>query len=174
MDKQFKYITVKDIKTEGNFISAITFKPRFAILMGLVLGILLLIPNLLLSRILGLFFIVLSIIVFKLVNDYKVLDIFDKGVMIYGDIENKTAMFVDYDEINKWCVNHDNGKDTIEFVLNNNQKIIKNTFQAGKAYRVLYALIKEKEKNYINSQKKVTFSIPDAYQSLVERFRNKK
>lgn len=170
-----RYQKVEDVKTEGSFVKNICFKPKRAPLVCFIIGALLLIPNNLVCRILGLFFILMGIVVIKFVKDYKVMDIFDKGVMLYGDMENKYAYFLKFDDIKMWSVKHEDGHDTITFELHDGNKIIKDTFEVDKAYKVLINLIKEKEEKYIIAQenKDKALSIPDAFNNIKKKYMKK-
>ena len=77
---EVNYVDVIDCKPQGNFVKAICFKPKKAPIVCIVLGILMMIPNNLYVRLLGVFFIFMSFVVLKLVRDFKVMDIFDKGI----------------------------------------------------------------------------------------------
>jgi len=168
-----KYDAIENIKIDGKFLKAICFKPKIAPFIISIIGILLLLINNILARLLGLFFIVMAIFVLYKVKDFKVLDIFDNGVLIYGDKDNKTGLFINYDDLKQWGINHDNGHDTIEFILNNDEKIIKDTFEANRAYRVLYQLLREKEAKYIRAQKnkELNFNIPDALNNIKNQYK---
>ena len=172
---EFEFSDVRDCRSEGTFVRAICFTPKKAPIVCTIIGILLLIPNSLLSRILGVFFIAMSIAVLKLVKDYKVMDIFDKGIMFYGDREASTALFVPFEEIESWIVNHENGHDTVEVKLKDGRKIIRDTFEADKAYKALYSLIREKDEKYIRALKdrEKALSIPDALNNIRNSFRKK-
>ena len=171
MNEKYVYLPVEEVKTEGQFLKAICFKPKTAPIVMIVFGILMLFPRILLLALLGLFFIVMSALVLIFVKDYKVLDIFDKGIMVYGDREGKLACFIPFDDIKMWTVKRDNGHDTAEFTLYDDSKIIKDSFEVDKAYRTLYGLIKEKEEKYMKAQKdrENALSIPEAMENIRKR-----
>ena len=170
-----EYKDIKDIKLEGKFLKAVCFKPKIAPLICLILGILLMIPNNLYVRLMGLVFIIMSFIVFKFVKDYKVLDIFDNGVLLYDIDNNNKEDFINFDDIEMWTVKHENGHDTIEFTLKDGELIIKDSFEADRAYRLLYNLLKEKEERYIQAQKnkELDFNIPKALNNIKNKFNKK-
>lgn len=172
MENKYIYLPIEEVKTEGKFLKAICFKPKTAPIVMIVVGLLMFIPKIFLLALLGLFFIVMSAVVLVFVKDYKVLDIFDKGVLIYGDKEAKLACFIPYEEIKTWTVKRENGHDTAEFTLLDDSRIIKDSFEVDKAYRTLYGLIKEKEEKYIKMQKdrENQLSIPDAMNNIRNRF----
>ncbi|MBQ6560483.1 MAG: hypothetical protein IJL85_06610 [Erysipelotrichaceae bacterium] len=172
MENKYVYLPVEEVKTQGNFIKAICFKPKTAPIVMIVVGLLMFVPRILLLALLGLFFIVMSALVLFYVKDFKVLDIFDQGVMIYGDKEAKLACFIPFEDIRMWTVKRDNGHDTAEFTLQDGSKIIKDSFEVDKAYRTLYGLIKEKEEKYMKAQeaRKNQLSIPDALENIRNRF----
>ena len=170
-----RYIPVEECKSEGNFVKAICFKPKKAPIVCLITGILLMIPNNMIVRLLGVFFILMALGVMKLVRDYKVMDIFDKGIMFYGDRETKTACFVAFEEIESWLVSHENGHDTVEIKMKDGGRIIKDTFEADRAYKALYSLIRDKDEKYIKALKdrEKPLSIPDALNNIRNIFLKK-
>ena len=170
-----RYIPVEECKSEGNFVKAICFKPKKAPIVCLITGILLMIPNNMIVRLLGVFFILMALGVMKLVRDYKVMDIFDKGIMFYGDRETKTACFVPFEEIESWLVSHENGHDTVEIKMKDGGRIIKDTFEADRAYKTLYSLIREKDEKYIQALKdrERPLSIPEALKNIRRSFTKK-
>ena len=109
------------------------------------------------------------------VKDRKVMDIFDKGVMVYEGRDSARAYWFTFDELEDWEVSHENGHDTIEFLLLSGQRIIKDSFEADRAYRTLYGLVKEKERRYIKAQKdrEKPLSIPDALSNIRKSFMKK-
>ena len=127
------------------------------------------------SRLLGIFLFLIVFAVIKLVKDFKVMDIFDKGIMIYGDEEAKTAFFVSFDEMESWDVKHENGHDTVEFVLNDGRTIIKDTFEADKVYRALMNLVREKDLSHIKALKdrETPLSVPEAFKNIKNAFKKK-
>ena len=170
-----KYLDIKDVKTDGQFVKAICFKPRTAPIICVVIGILLLIPDNLYVRLLGMLFVIMSYVVFRYVDDFKVMDIYDKGILFYEPKDSSKACFVSYDEISMWAIRHDDGHDTIEFTLDDGSLIINNTFDTDRAYHVLYELIKEKEERYIQHQKNkdIEFNIPNALNNIKKKFYNR-
>ena len=163
-----EFRNVEEIKPEGNFVTAVCFKPKIAPIVCALTGVALILLRNIYTIILGAFFILMAILVLKLVEDYKVLDIFDKGVMVYGDRENKTACFIPFDEIKVWAIKRENGHDTIELELENGEKIARDTFQVSKVYHALISLIREKEDKYIEAQKNKDrpLSIPNALENI--------
>ena len=172
---EIKYVDIADCKSQGNSLKAVCFKPKKAPLICLILGVLLMIPNNIYVRLLGVFFIFMSFLVIKLVRDFKVMDIFDKGIMFYGDEEAKTAYFLPFEEMESWIVRHENGHDTIEVKTKNGEMIIKDSFEADKAYKALYSLVREKDEKYIQALKnrEHELSIPDAFNNIKRSFRKK-
>ena len=163
-----EFVNIEELKTEGNFVKAICFKPKTAPIVCAITGVLLILLRNIYTIVLGVFFIVMAILVLKLVEDYKVMDIFDKGIMIYGDKENKTACFIPFEQIKMWSISREDGHDHIEFELENGERIGKETFEVDKAYRTLCTLIREKEDKYIEAQKNKDrpLSIPDAFENI--------
>ena len=159
---------IEEIQTEGNFIKAICFKPKTAPIICIIIGVLLILLRNTLTIVLGAFFIIMALLVLKFVEDYKVFDIFDQGIMIYGDRENKTACFIPLPDIKMWSIKREDGHDAVEFELENGERICRDTFEADKAYRTLCSLIREKEDKYIEAQKNKDrpLSIPNALNNI--------
>ncbi len=171
-----KYSDIREVKPEGSFLKAICFKPKRAPLICIAAGIGMLFVNDVFVRILGVFFIAMSLLVLKFVQDRKVMDIFDRGVMIYGDGEAATACFIPYEDVKIWSVKHRDGHDTIEFILQDGEQIVLNTFEASRAYHTLNSLMKEKEERYLQKleDRKKELYLPDAVRNLVRRLGNRK
>ena len=176
MNQTVQYVPVEEITVEAPFRKAIGFKPKRAPLFCMILGVLLLIPNNLIVRLLGLFFIAMGLLVLLKVKDYKVMDLFDTGVMVYGDRGKRTACFLPFEDLKEWEVSHESGHDTIEFVMNDGRIVVKDSFEADSAYRVLYQLAREKERRYLQAQKdrEKPLSIPDALANIRKSFTKKK
>ena len=171
-----EFVNIEEVKTEGTFVKAICFKPKTAPIICMIIGVILILLRNIYTIVLGAFFIVMALLVLKLVEDYKVMDIFDKGVMIYGDKENKTACFIPFEQIKMWSIKREDGHDLIEFELESGEIIGRDTFEADKAYRTLYTLVREKEDKYIAAQKNKDrpLSIPDALENIKNLFGIKK
>ena len=171
-----EFVNIEEVKTEGTFVKAICFKPKTAPIICMIIGVILILLRNIYTIVLGAFFIVMALLVLKLVEDYKVMDIFDKGVMIYGDKENKTACFIPFEQIKMWSIKREDGHDLIEFELESGEIIGRDTFEADKAYRTLCTLAREKEDKYIAAQKNKDrpLSIPDALENIKNLFGIKK
>ena len=167
-----EYMPVAEVKPQGRFVKEIGFKPKMAPIIITAIGIVLLIPNSLYSRLLGFLMIALALLVLLKVKDFKVMDIFDKGIMFYGDRDAKYASFLPFEDIAMWKMDREAGHDSIYFELNNGMKIIKDTFEADRVYKTLYPLIKEKEYNYIKMEKakETQLSIPEAFENIRKKY----
>lgn len=163
-----EFKNIEEVKTEGNFVKAICFKPKTAPIICVIIGVILIALRNIYTIILGAFFIVMALLVLKFVEDYKVMDIFDKGIMIYGDKECKSACFIPFEEIKMWSIRREDGHDLIEFELENGEKIGRDTFEVDKVYRTLCTLIREKEDKYIAALKdrERPLSFPDALENI--------
>lgn len=173
---KFDYLPIEEVKGQGSFVKAVCFKPKKAPIICIILGILLMIPNNMYVRLLGTFFILMALAVLKLVKDFKVMDIFDQGIMYYGDREAKSAIFIPFDEIESWNVDHSGGHDVVEVKLKDGRQIMRDTFEADLAYKALYSLIREKDLKYIQAKKDAEkpLSIPDALNNIKRSFYKKK
>jgi len=172
---EIEYKNISEIKTQGNFISAICFKPKAAPFIILAVGIVFLFVNGIVAKLLGLFFIVMSLLVLFVVKDHKVMDIFDQGIELYQKQKQDYAYFLPYEDIVMWKADRNSGHDTLEFHLKDGQCIMVDTFEADKAYRILYQHIKEKEEKYLQMEKnkETSLSIPQAFEKLKERMNKK-
>ena len=172
--ENYVFKPVEEVETQGTFIRAVNFKPVKAPIVCIIIGILLILLRNTVSIVLGLFFIGMSAFVIGLVPDYKVMDLFDKGVEIFDGRDSKDAMFVPYDDIKVWEIKHEDGHDTIEFELVTGQMIIKDTFQADRAYKCLNEYIKEKQEKYIKAQEHKHISLGDSLRNIMKKRNNKK
>lgn len=170
--KELKFKPIEKVETKGNFAKAVCFKPEVAPVICLVVGVALLFINNTIVRVLGAFFIIMSLLVIFLVKDYKIMDIFSEGILLYGDREAKTGCFIDYEDVETWQVEHEQGHDIIEINLKDGTKIIRDSFQADKAMRAIFSFIKEKEIRYIKAEeaRKSTLSIPERLENLKNKF----
>lgn len=151
--EELKYKPVAEVEAQGKFLKNVGFKPTAAPYVCAAFGVgLLILPNLLV-RILGIFFILMSVAVFTLVKDFKVLEVYSEGVMLYGDKEGKYAYFLKYDDMKSWTVLKDDGHDVLQFTLYDGNRIQKTTFQAYAGFRAINEIIPEKEDNYIKKMK---------------------
>jgi len=174
--KELKYQKREKVEPKGDLEKVILFKPVKAPIVCLIAGVGLLIINNLLVRILGLFFILMSVLVIALVKDYKVMDIFNKGVMVYNDKDAEYCCFIDYEDIKTWDVKHENGQDKIIFEMEDGSIVERQTFQADNSRNTLMKYMKEKEIRYIKAKKsnENPLSIPDTFKVVKEKFLNKK
>ena len=174
--KTIEYLNIDEVKPEGRLVIRIGFKPKKApITIGLI-GILMLIPNNLILRIMGLFFIAMACGVLFFVKDYKVMDIYDQGILVYEDYKEEKACFIGYDEIECWEVVHDGGYDSAKFQLYDGTVFFKNTFEVNKVFKTLNIIMKEKEAHYIRSKQQddTVLSIPKAFDNIKKKRNAKK
>ena len=170
------YKPVTEVVTEGQFVKNIGFKPKAAPYVCLAMGVGLLLVSNLLIRLMGIFFILMSVTVFALVKDYRVMDIYDKGILIYGDREGKMAYFLKFEDIVSWKSIRDDGHDILEFVTADHQKINKHSFQTNAAFSVINSLIPEKEERYLQKLKdrEQPFDVSGSIEKIRNRFFKKK
>ncbi len=171
MDIEYK--DVKKVETQGKLVKEIGYKPIGATVVGLVISVGLIVLRNKFSIILGLFFLILDLIVLFAVKDYKVMDIYENGVLIY-DLENTSLVyFLPFDQISKWTVKRENGaNDAVYFQLTSQAEIYKNTFQSAKAFRCLNSLIGEKEEMAIKS-KEYGNKVDISFKNLFKRKKDK-
>lgn len=153
MEKNYIYQNVEDINVDSNIVQTIMFKPVKAPIICFVAGVAMLFINILLFRILGAFFILMAIVVYFGIKDKKVVDVHEKGLVIYNSSNQSLAYYLDFNDIKMWEVNHDNGHDSIIFTLTDNQRAVIDTFQIEKAYDAIDKQIHDKEKRAIEAKK---------------------
>lgn len=173
--EELKYQKLNELKTEGIMVRQYGFKPKGAPYVCLVIGIaLMFVPNLL-GRLLGAFFLLMSIVVFALVQDYKVIDIYDKGFVVFSDRSATMGCFIKYEDVKEWDFSHEQGHDELIFTLNDGNKIGRNSFQINGAYKVLDQYIHEKSAAYIRSKKaqETVFDMDTAINNFKSRFKRK-
>ena len=110
-----------------------------------------------------------------LIKDYKVMDIFEEGIEVYGDPEAKTAAFIRFENIRQWGVTHENGRDLITLQLADGSVIARSTFQAGKPYKALVSRIPQKEDRYVQmleNRQKIP-SIPEVINNIKDKLTKK-
>lgn len=144
MDK-FDYVNSDSIELKGHLDRKIHYRSNFSIWSCLIAGIaIMLIPGWI-SKILGLFFVLMALGVYFYVPDRPTLDIYDDGVVVYHSDQLDLAMFLPYENIVEFEGNNNNGAETIRFLMDNQQVIIKETFNTGDALRGLRKYIQPKE-----------------------------
>ena len=149
-----KYLPKELVNCDGILKAEITYKPVFSVYIGLVIGCLLCATLIWQIVILGVFVLALTVVIFKFVNDYKVMDIYDNFLIIYA-IEEPLARRVDFADIKEWsCKPGLSSSDSVMIVLNDGEVIYKDTFKINKVYKCLNKLIKEKESRVIKEKEK--------------------
>ena len=174
MNTQLEYLPVEEVKTEGSLYMVVNYKPYFAIVSCVIIGAVLLVVGSLIAKLIGVFFIAMALITQYAVKDYKVMDIFDKGIEIYGDVQAKTAAFISFDEITSWVIKKDRGN-AAEIKLENGLSIVRDTFQTNKVYRALDRYIPDKEENRIRQaeERKKPLSLKSVLENIRSRLTKK-
>jgi len=174
--EELRYQKREEIEPLGQFEKAITFKPRLAPIVCLVTGIALMFVNNVGVRVLAGFFILMALLVLILVKDYKVMDIFSHGVIVYNNRACELCCFIPYEDISVWEVKYDRGQNKIIFQMNDASVVVRISFQADKARRIFMKYMKEKELKYIQAKRsnEKGFNIPETFQVIKEKFLNKK
>ncbi|NLZ75092.1 MAG: hypothetical protein GX914_01155 [Erysipelotrichia bacterium] len=156
MEKKIEYVDIAELKPEGKLIKAIGFKSKLSETIALMVGIALCATLNIYAIILGLFFIVLSVVVMVLVKDYKTIDIYEKGVIIYNSNDVTKAAYIPYKDLQEWGGKYSEygSSEAIMFKLKDGETIYKNTFLANRAYIYLNRLLSEKESKAIAAEKR--------------------
>ncbi len=153
MEKK-EFVSLDKVKTKGNLVKIVLFKPRLAVVICLAVGVALgiFVPYLL-GKILGLFFAMMALAVLFLIPEHKVLDIYDEGMIVYNSKNSEQAFWLDYEDVASWKIEHTDGHDFLEFVLADGSKTGVDTFQVDSAYKVLDKYMHDKEYHVIQAKK---------------------
>lgn len=164
-----EYKKITDIEIYGKLEKQIGYKPFGAIIVGIVAGIGLIALRNVSAIILGCFFLIIGLVTLFLTKDYKTMDIYDTGVLIYNSDDLNLAIFLPYDEIEQWTIKRDNGaNEAIYFRLYDGKEIYKNTFQSAKAFRCLRDYISDKEKMNLKG-KQVSSKISSPFKNIFKK-----
>ena len=98
-EMNYNYQKLEDIKVDSPLKKSVMFKPKAAPIICFIIGVPLMFVGNFLVRLLGDFFIIMALIVFKFVEDRKVIDIFEKGCIIYHPRDNTLGYYLKYDDI---------------------------------------------------------------------------
>lgn len=152
-EMNYNYQKLEDIKVDSPLKKSVMFKPKAAPIICFIIGVPLMFVGNFLVRLLGAFFIIMALIVFKFVEDRKVIDIFEKGCIIYHPRDNTLGYYLKYDDIKEWKVSHENGHDSIIFTLKDGNRTLFDSFEINKAYNALDEIIHDKEERAVQAQK---------------------
>jgi len=173
--EELRYKKREEVEPIGTFEKVIMFKPRLAPAVCLITGILLMFVNNIGVRILAGFFILMALLVIILVKDYKVMDIFSDGVMVYNDRIGEYCCFIKYEDIKIWEVKYAGGQNMIVFEMNDGSFVERESFQADKARRVFMKRMREKELKYIKAKRssEKPLNIKETFNVIKDKFLNK-
>lgn len=149
----YNYQKLEDIKIDSALVKSVNFKPKSAPIVCLLIGILMMIVNNFLVRLLGAFFIIMALVVFKFVEDRKVIDVYEKGCLLYHPKDQTLGYYLNYDDVKMWKVSRENGHDQIIFTLRDGNRTFFESFQISKAYNALDSIIHDKEERAIQAKK---------------------
>lgn len=154
MENNKEYVELSSIELNGNHICDINYKPMSTLIIGLVFAVLMLLTRNVYAIILAAFVLVYTVFVYKTVNDYRTLSIYDKYVLISEmDNPNKVRK-INYEDVEEWtCKNNDGKANCVMFKLKDGEVIYKDTFQFNKAYNELYKLMPKKESMAIKRER---------------------
>ncbi len=172
MDKKIEFVRIEELKPEGKLIKKIGFKSRFSEILFFIIGVALCVTLNIYAILLGLFLIAISFFVFKFVKDYKTMDIYEKGIVIYATENDSMAIYVPYDDLQEWTGKYSEygSPEAIMFKLKNGEKIYKNSFLSNKAFFHLNKLIGEKESKRIKAEKRKNQPLTHP---IIEKIKNK-
>lgn len=169
--EELKFVKTEEINPSKELKLSVGFKPKTPQYACAVVGILLILVNNTLSKVLGVFFILMSLAVVFLVKDYKVMDIYDEGVVVYADKNSSMGCFIKYDLVKEWGINREQGHDEITLTLLDNSRVSRNTFQASKIFKLLNTYMNEKESGYLKrkKQRETEFNYQDAVDNIKKK-----
>ena len=149
-----KYVPVDTLELGGKLICQVTYKPKTALMVVLVFGVLLLISMNPVAMGLGVFVLAIDAFVMFKVKDYKTVSLYDQYVIIHSIKDDTQVRKFTYDEIQEWnCKGSDGNGNCIMFKLDTGEVIYKDTFQYGKIYAELNKIIPDKESAAIRRER---------------------
>lgn len=168
---EIKYQRLEEVKPETKLICSASFKPTLAPIIICVAGIGLLFINNLWTRLLGAFFIVMTLLVLFLVKDKKTIDVYENGCLIFNSSNSELAYFINFDDIEEWDVLHESGHDTVEFTFYDKDRAVVDTFQTTKVYNALDKVCRQKNHVQVQERKNKELNINpiDALKNIVNR-----
>lgn len=174
---EYKYTKATEIKVDSPLVGIVSFKQKVAPIVCLIFGIAMMFVASIYAKILGTFFVLMALFVFRFVEDKRTIDIYQSGVVIYNTKDNDLAFYLPYDDIKQWKASREGGHDSIIFELNDGQKTGVDTFQLEKAYEYLIKACPMKEEREIQREKnkKMKFANPiETLRNLGEKLSKKK
>ena len=148
-------VSINELNLSGKYLNTIMYKPTLSIYIIFFCSIfLLLFVHQLFAILLGIFLAVMSAFVMFGVQDYKVADVYDDGILIYADETGEKGAKINLEDIVEWSVlSNDTASNAIMLKLQDGRTIYKNTFQMNKAYKSLMAVLNGKETRQIEMEK---------------------
>lgn len=163
--EDYRYAPRSEVATKGALLGTVNFKPKTPIIVVAVAGVALLVTLNWIAMLLGAFFLVLAIAVWKLLQDYTVMEVYEGGVLCYHPDKHDLAFFVDNDDIHEWSVNIVKNY-AVYFKLNNQNSFLIDTYHCGPAVKLLNKTIPLKNAAHVRiqegRQKKWKFKNPFA------------
>ena len=174
---EYKYVKATDIKVDSALIGIVSFKQKVAPIICFIFGIAIMFVASIWAKILGTFFVIMAMFVFRFVEDKRTIDVYQNGVVIYNAKDNDLAFYLPFDDVKQWKASREGGHDSIIFELNNGQKTGVDTFQLDKAYEYLIKACPKKEEREVQREKnkKMKFANPlETLKNLGQKFSKKK
>lgn len=174
---EYKYVKATDIKVDSALIGIVSFKQKVAPVICFIFGIAIMFVASIWAKILGAFFVIMAMFVFRFVEDKRTIDVYQNGVVIYNAKDNDLAFYLPFDDVKQWKASREGGHDSIIFELNNGQKTGVDTFQLDKAYEYLIKACPKKEEREVQREKnkKMKFANPlETLKNLGQKFSKKK
>ena len=132
----YRYAPRQDVATKGALLGTVNFKPKAPIIVVAICGVALIVTLNWVAMLLGAFFLVLAIAVWKLLQDYTVMEVYEGGVLCYNPNKHDLAFFVDNNDIHEWSVNIVKNY-AVYFKLNNQNSFFVETYHCGPAVKLL-------------------------------------
>ena len=159
------YAPREEVATNGALLGTVGYKPKAPIIVVGVCGLLLIVTLNWVAMLLGAFFLVLAIAVWKFVQDYTTMEVYEGGILCYHPEKHDHAFFISFDLIHEWSVNIVK-KYAVYIKLNNQNSFLVDTYRCGEAVKLLNKTIPDKSAEQVrireNRNKKWKFKNPFA------------
>lgn len=154
MENNKEYVELSSLELTGNHICDINYKPNRTLIGAFVFAALMVITMNIYCVIIGVFVLIYAVFVYKTVEDYRTLSIYDTYVLITELDNPEKVRKINYDDVEEWtCKNNEGKANCVFFKLKDGEMIYKDTFQFNQAYNELNKIMPEKESMAIKRER---------------------
>jgi len=144
------YSKTSEIKTEGNFICDVKFKPVASMIGTALIGIGLIVLCTYLKVwafvVFGGILLVMCALMLIFIKDFKTMSIYDKGMLVYQFKNEEEASWISYDSVREWTLKvAGNGSENLCFILTDGRMANVETFNNQRAFKELFKIMPERE-----------------------------